>query len=256
MTDLSDYLTHILCQTRQNINFLISHHKLGPTDGSDILAKLPDPNDSSLPTTIDIRSISVSPLHITPNPHPLTPLSINGPVSPIPEPNSPSESVPAAQSQPQLIVRARALWDYKNEESTTDLSFRAGDIIEITAEPHNDWWSGRNLKQGLFPSNYVEKITAAAGVLSPDPSLSPISSRSTSSSPPRSLPSSPPTGSQHVPHHRWQSVSGSTLSQAAPFRRATGPRSQAPHDTQSARLSSSPEALRSLPKISLSTVGR
>jgi LAS seventeen-binding protein 1/2 len=44
-----------------------------------------------------------------------------------------------------------------------DLSFRAGDIIEIVAETNADWWTGRlNGNQGLFPSNYVEKIPAAA----------------------------------------------------------------------------------------------
>ena len=44
-----------------------------------------------------------------------------------------------------------------------DLSFRAGDIVEIVAETNADWWTGRvNGNQGLFPSNYVEKIPGSA----------------------------------------------------------------------------------------------
>jgi hypothetical protein len=42
------------------------------------------------------------------------------------------------------------------------LSFRAGDIIEVVAETNADWWTGRfNGRQGLFPSNYVEKVPAS-----------------------------------------------------------------------------------------------
>ena len=43
-----------------------------------------------------------------------------------------------------------------------DLSFREGDIIEVVAETNADWWTGKhNGKQGLFPSNYVEKMSSS-----------------------------------------------------------------------------------------------
>lgn len=47
-------------------------------------------------------------------------------------------------------------------------------MIEIVSETNADWWTGKfNGKQGLFPSNHVEKITAPAGpvrtILSPPP---------------------------------------------------------------------------------------
>ena len=43
----------------------------------------------------------------------------------------------------------------------------AGDTIDIVEETNADWWTGRNRgKQGLFPSNYVQK-------LSPEPSPQP-----------------------------------------------------------------------------------
>lgn len=35
----------------------------------------------------------------------------------------------------------------------------AGDIIEVIVETNAEWWSGRtNGKDGLFPTNYVEKL--------------------------------------------------------------------------------------------------
>jgi hypothetical protein len=54
-----------------------------------------------------------------------------------------------------------------------DLSFSAGDIIEVVKEENADWWMGRfNGKQALFPSAYVEKIaapTSAAPAPAPAP---------------------------------------------------------------------------------------
>lgn len=45
-----------------------------------------------------------------------------------------------------------------------DLTMSIGDVVDIVEETNADWWTGRNRgKQGLFPSNYVQK-------LSPDPS--------------------------------------------------------------------------------------
>jgi len=35
----------------------------------------------------------------------------------------------------------------------------AGDVIDIVEETNADWWTGRNGgKNGLFPSNYVQKL--------------------------------------------------------------------------------------------------
>lgn len=72
-------------------------------------------------------------------------------------------------------VYARALWAY-NENSAVcmsrflrhnsdcrqdpnDLAFSAGDMIEIVAETNEDWWLGRaHGREGLLPSNHVEKV--------------------------------------------------------------------------------------------------
>lgn len=40
-----------------------------------------------------------------------------------------------------------------------DLAMSVGDTIDIIEETNQDWWTGRNGgKQGLFPSNYVQKL--------------------------------------------------------------------------------------------------
>ncbi|OAQ70646.1 reduced viability upon starvation protein [Pochonia chlamydosporia 170] len=51
-----------------------------------------------------------------------------------------------------------ALYDYA-AQADGDLSFRAGDVIEIVnrTQNENEWWTGRlNGKEGQFPGNYVE----------------------------------------------------------------------------------------------------
>ncbi|GAB0135398.1 hypothetical protein EsDP_00003738 [Epichloe bromicola] len=51
-----------------------------------------------------------------------------------------------------------ALYDY-SAQADGDLSFRAGDVIEIVTrtQNENEWWSGRlNGKEGQFPGNYVQ----------------------------------------------------------------------------------------------------
>ncbi|KAJ7454818.1 SH3 domain-containing protein [Mycena latifolia] len=72
----------------------------------------------------------------------------------------PNSSAPRAPA----VVQARALWPYnENGQDADDLSFSAGDIIEVVKEENADWWMGRfNGKQALFPSAYVEKIAAPA----------------------------------------------------------------------------------------------
>lgn len=48
-------------------------------------------------------------------------------------------------------------------EDSDDLSFSAGDMIEIVEETNADWWMGRvNGKQALFPSSYVERVQSAS----------------------------------------------------------------------------------------------
>jgi len=75
-------------------------------------------------------------------------------------------------------VEARAIWEWSSEDPN-DLSFEVGEIIEVVTETNADWWMGRNRsgKQGLFPSNYVEKLPPRnlSPILVPEPRKSMIS---------------------------------------------------------------------------------
>lgn len=57
-------------------------------------------------------------------------------------------------------LKARALFDFTPVEMG-DLSFRAGDIIEVNERTtsQNDWWTGTcHGQKGTFPANYVELL--------------------------------------------------------------------------------------------------
>ncbi|KAG8770943.1 hypothetical protein FRC12_003955 [Ceratobasidium sp. 428] len=57
-----------------------------------------------------------------------------------------------------VVPKAEAKWDYDSGD-TADLSFKAGDVIEIVEETSEDWWVGRlHGKQGMFPSNRCIKL--------------------------------------------------------------------------------------------------
>jgi len=48
-------------------------------------------------------------------------------------------------------------------QDPNDLSFRAGDVVDITAQTNTDWWTGSHRgKQGLFPVSYVERLPPSA----------------------------------------------------------------------------------------------
>lgn len=49
-----------------------------------------------------------------------------------------------------------ATFDFTGQESG-DLSFKAGDIIDVTGQEDDMWWRGTvNGRSGIFPSNYVK----------------------------------------------------------------------------------------------------
>ncbi|KAG9315279.1 SH3 domain-containing protein [Chiua virens] len=138
MVESHTLFAHVFAQTRQNIELLVAHKELSEADGEEILYRLGackaerHAEDSSVVSLVQrTQGLSMSP----------------GPTPP--------------------KVEARAIWGWTSEDPN-DLAFEAGDVIEVITETNPDWWTGRNRsgKQGLFPSNYVEKL--------PPQSLSPI----------------------------------------------------------------------------------
>lgn len=57
------------------------------------------------------------------------------------------------------ISRVRALYDFVPSEPG-ELDFKKGDIIAVLESVYKDWWRGSlKGKTGIFPLNYVEKLT-------------------------------------------------------------------------------------------------
>lgn len=56
------------------------------------------------------------------------------------------------------MPKCKTLFAY-DAADTDELCFNAGDIVEVLKEDDSGWWLGRlRGKEGLFPSNYVQKI--------------------------------------------------------------------------------------------------
>lgn len=66
-------------------------------------------------------------------------------------------------SPSNVLYKARGLYAFK-AETADDLAFEKGDIISVTSQIDENWWSGEivsedgSTRKGIFPSNYVEKI--------------------------------------------------------------------------------------------------
>ncbi|KAF4623322.1 hypothetical protein D9613_002068 [Agrocybe pediades] len=66
----------------------------------------------------------------------------------------------ASQTSSLKVTRAIALYDF-NAVQDGDISFRKGDVIEVTqkSDSTDDWWTGRcKGQQGIFPANFVELL--------------------------------------------------------------------------------------------------
>lgn len=83
----------------------------------------------------------------------------------------PAGAVPAAQQQAApiqpvssgttaaTVSRVRALYDFVPSEPG-ELEFKKGDVIAVLESVYKDWWRGSlKGKTGIFPLNYVEKLT-------------------------------------------------------------------------------------------------
>lgn len=77
-----------------------------------------------------------------------------------------SASAAAAPIQPMpsgttaaTVSRVRALYDFVPSEPG-ELEFKRGDVIAVLESVYKDWWRGSlKGKTGIFPLNYVEKLT-------------------------------------------------------------------------------------------------
>ncbi|PIL29888.1 hypothetical protein GSI_08097 [Ganoderma sinense ZZ0214-1] len=156
-------LAHVLQQTQTNINFLASQDYITHAEASDLLSRLTQggPQDSLISS---VNNLAVGPART-------------------PEPARRSVPPPPPRNN---VQKARAQWAYNEDgREPNDLSFSAGEIIEIVDETNADWWTGKARgKQGLFPSNHVQKIDSGPSSASPPPMPSMPSASSYYSTPP------------------------------------------------------------------------
>ncbi|KHJ96578.1 SH3 domain protein, partial [Oesophagostomum dentatum] len=77
---------------------------------------------------------------------------LRGAVRPAPRPNKPKPP-----AKPRLYPIVKALYDY-DAQDTDELSFSAGDEIELMQKHDSGWWQGKiGDKVALFPANYVQE---------------------------------------------------------------------------------------------------
>lgn len=71
---------------------------------------------------------------------------------------APTPVVPAGTTA-ATVSRVRALFDFAPSEPG-ELEFKKGDVIAVLESVYKDWWRGSlKGKTGIFPLNYVEKLT-------------------------------------------------------------------------------------------------
>ncbi|KAI0350059.1 SH3-domain-containing protein [Trametes cingulata] len=150
-------LAHVLSQTQQNISFLASQNYISPTEAAELITRLSQGPRATNDSSLDSLASGVNNLAVNPARSP-----------------SPARRVIPPPPPRHNVKRARALWAYNEDgREPNDLSFSAGEIVEIVDETNADWWTGKcRGKQGLFPSNYVELLDAARGPASPPPATS------------------------------------------------------------------------------------
>ncbi|KAJ2711705.1 actin binding protein [Coemansia spiralis] len=110
------------------------------------------------------------------------------------------------QSREPREPRARAVYDYDAQDED-ELAFKEGEVIYSINQLDPGWWSGESedgLRQGVFPSNFVEMIeakTAPAPVAAPPlpPPAPPLPPMSGAPPPPPPAPPLPPMSGARPP---------------------------------------------------------
>lgn len=151
-------LAHVAMQLQLNISFLESQNYMSAEDADSmrqIISRLPGGAGQSVVTTsFNVIDPAVMTRAIPP------PADIpRGRAIPSPPMQTPLIS-PISSKQPRL---AKAIWAYNEDGAEpNDLSFAAGELIEVVSEKNEDWWLGRvRGREALFPSNHVESVDAS-----------------------------------------------------------------------------------------------
>jgi len=181
-------VAHIAQQTRQNLDFLVAQNYISASEASTVsrsLGRLTSDRGvlNSNSNEGDFLTDRAQNLLLNDRPPSRTQAARRS----VPPPQRPTPVYPN---------QARAIWDHTGDEPG-DLSFRAGDSIDIISEDNPDWWTGRvsgTTREGLIPANYLEKISSPSNNVrasSPNPNRNSFAGFPNSSP---SFPSSSPAG--------------------------------------------------------------
>lgn len=102
-------------------------------------------------------AIAAPPAPNSPPPPPTATATTSGgrPGGAVPPPPPPPPAAAPPAGPPNAFV-VEALYDIE-AEADDELSFKAGDMIEVLETSDDGWWKGRvHGKEGLFPVNYVK----------------------------------------------------------------------------------------------------
>ncbi|KAI1495024.1 BAR-domain-containing protein [Biscogniauxia mediterranea] len=142
----------------------------GPSSGSPAISPTASP---SLVATKYGQQPQPESIENPPPPYSVTAASLKSPLSPpLKSPVSPGLAAlaagkpkppppkpkPSRLAATPAVETVTALYDF-SAQAEGDLSFRAGDVIEIVSrtQNENEWWTGKcHGKQGQFPGNYVK----------------------------------------------------------------------------------------------------
>lgn len=113
--DSAALLTHIVSQTRQNVEFLISQNQISPDNGRDILLKLPSsPISPSSNASIDslarqTQNLTVQAPSLSSTATAVTSSAPNPIVDP---PHTSQQTQPPTHTGPTALFQAKAMWNY------------------------------------------------------------------------------------------------------------------------------------------------
>ncbi|KAA8906730.1 hypothetical protein FN846DRAFT_711102 [Sphaerosporella brunnea] len=173
------YQNRAIRNIQNELDFLHETGILTSTQLSQILTILPNPHGVTTATlrtqtpatTAPAQSATPAVPHMGFTPPMSPPASTKTPahekaMQPISGPVAPQPPPPSYTPTALVLSRAEALWAFNGSEAG-DLSFAAGDTIEVVEKIKDDWWRGRVLGSteiGLFPSSYVKEKAGGPGL--------------------------------------------------------------------------------------------
>ncbi|KAL1005659.1 hypothetical protein UPYG_G00061930 [Umbra pygmaea] len=129
-----------------SLNRLVDYYKKNSISRNSCIFLLDSGTEQRGSSQARTCAIASQPLPELPHTHQARPRT----AEPVPPPQR-----PAATAGVGGLMQVKALYDFMAEEKD-ELSFRAGEVIEVLERTDESWWKGRvKGRIGLFPTNYT-----------------------------------------------------------------------------------------------------